>query len=78
MQRPRDLGQSVLNGKSPSNPSCDIREPCKRGSRKSIGARGDGGHLEKKRSLNQHNQNTYELTKTEAACTGPVTGPSHV
>lgn len=48
-----------------------LRELHGRVDKNSVRARGDGGHQET-RPLNQHCAHIYELTDTEAECTGPV------
>lgn len=48
----------------------ELRGPCGRGGRDIVRAREGGGHQEIKAFLNQHGRSSYELTETEAACTG--------
>ena len=49
----------------------ELRESCRRGGRKIVRARGDGGHQEKKPSESTK-QGAYKLTETEAASTEPT------
>ena len=62
------MGHSVLKRTSLANPS-GLRGPCGKGGRKTVGVRGDGGHLGKKNFQTQQDQCALELTETEAACT---------
>lgn len=60
------MGHSVLERMSLAN-SSELRGPCGRGGRKTVGARGDGGHLGNKNFQTQQDQCALELTETEAA-----------
>lgn len=64
------LEHTALNGISSLNPSSQgSGNPSGRGGRKNVKASEDGGHQENSKSTEQ---NSYELTETGVASTGPT------